>query len=563
MIARDYQTEAVAAVSDCLSEHPSSLIVLPTGMGKTIVMAMLAGMASKRVMVIAHREELIHQNADKIARFTGHTVDIEMGDLRANEGLMGHAKIVVASKDSLHRARINRFNPDDFSLLMIDECHHAPAKTYARVIEHFANAKVVGVTATPDRADEMAMGKVFASVAFDMSIKDGIERGWLVPVRQRKIACESLDFSGVNKVGADFNQGQLATLLEMEGPLHEMTNPTIEFACGVPLNTLDDLQTSDPETAPERFRAMLGERKRTLIFCSRVHHAGLVVHIINRWLPGSAEMVHGETPPDERSDLFKRFGNGSIQFLANVGIATEGWDDPALDGKGVQIVSLMRPTQSRSLYAQMIGRGTRPLPGLVDALAQAGEKARTDAITESPKPHILILDFHDLADSHSLIHAEDVLGGTYDDAVVARAKAKKKSGGGGEEGDDVLGLLDEAEKEHAEEQRKKIRAGVRSHSQEIDPFARVGRRRKRVPFWFEGRPVSDKQKALLERRGLWNPEVVTNMGIASQLLDAPSPKQQSVLKRSGYTDAEIGKMNGKTVSATIDALASNGWKRPK
>lgn len=533
MASRDYQTEAVRSATECLHRHRSTLIVLPTGMGKTHVMGHLAGLAKKRVLVIAHRDELVRQNADKIGKVTGKAVDIEMGEMLALEGLLHRAPVVSASKDSLHPNRIARFNPFDFGLVLVDECHHATAKTYTRIFDHFRGCKVVGVTATPDRADEAALGKVFESVAYEMSIRDGIERGWLVPVRQRKIACESLDFSGVRKVGGDFNQGQLADLLEQEGPLHEMTVPTLEVACGVARNTIDTLLASDPATAAEAFRAMITDRKRTLIFCSRVHHAELVTHILNRWLPGSAAIVHGKTPADERASIFKRFGAGEVQFLANVGIATEGWDDPATDGRGVQIVSLMRPTQSRSLYAQMIGRGTRPLPGLVDAFEDA--PSRVAAIAASAKPSVLILDFHDLADTHSLIHAEDVLGGSFDDKVVDKAKSKSKSKGGEEEEEtDVLEELVEADEDLAkaaeDERRQRIRAGVRYSEQDVDPFAAVGRRPRRVPGWFANRPASEKQINLLKRFGLYNPAVVTNMGIASQI---------------------------------IDGLAANGWKRPK
>lgn len=532
MKSRDYQREAVDSACECLRRHRSTLIVLPTGMGKTHVMGELAGRASKRVLVIAHRDELVRQNADKIGRVTGKSVDIEMGEQLAMEGLLDKAQVVSASKDSLHPARIARFHPHQFGLVLVDEAHHATAKTYTRIFDYFLGSKVVGVTATPDRADEEALGKVFESVAYDMSIRDGIERGWLVPVRQRKIACESLNFSSIRKVGGDFNQGQLAELLEQEGPLHEMTVPTLEVACGVPRNTIDTMLASDPTTAPEKFRAAATDRKRALVFCSRVHHAELVTHIFNRWLPGSAAIVHGKTPADERARIFRRFGAGDIQFLSNVGIATEGWDDPATDGKGVQVVSLMRPTQSRSLYAQMIGRGTRPLPGLVDEFEDG--PSRVAAIAQSAKPSVLVLDFHDLSDSHALIHAEDVLGGSFEDKVVDRAKSKSKSkGAASEEETDVLEGLVEAEESIAQdaedERRKRIRAGVRYSEQDVDPFAAVGRRPRRSPAWFHGRPASEKQINLLKRFRLWNPAVVTDMGKASQL---------------------------------IQALADNGWRRP-
>ena len=267
MILRPYQTDAVSKVHEAWKDHRSALIVLPTGTGKTIVFSHIAGTVRGRVMVIAHREELIAQAAQKIQVITGDEADVEMGEFWASEGVFSRSRVVVSSVQTQNAGmggdgRMSRFDPSQFDLLIIDEAHHATAPTYRRLIDHYRqnpNLKVLGVTATPDRADEEALGQVFESVAFDYEIVDAIADGWLVPVRQRAVYVEGLDYSSVRTTAGDLNGADLARILEYEEALHGIAHPTME---------------------------LVGTRK-SLVFAASVAHAERLAEIFNRHRPGS------------------------------------------------------------------------------------------------------------------------------------------------------------------------------------------------------------------------------------------------------------------------------------
>jgi len=174
---RPYQEAAVEGVYEAWQTSRATLIVQPTGTGKTIVCAhVIDRLPEGRVMVLAHREELIFQAADKIQRVTGRAPDIEMAEMRADHGpLWDRARVVVSSiqtqcAGASGAPRMKRFDPADFGLVIVDEAHHATAPTYRRVVDHYRqnpDCRVLGVTATPDRHDEEALGQVFESVAYD------------------------------------------------------------------------------------------------------------------------------------------------------------------------------------------------------------------------------------------------------------------------------------------------------------------------------------------------------------------------------------------------------------
>jgi superfamily II DNA or RNA helicase len=319
MKLRSYQRQAVDEILAAFRENSSALIVIPTGGGKTIVVASVIAehhrLCKGRAMVIAHREELIFQAAEKIKRVAGLNVDIEMAEMRAASGLLAKAPVIVSSVQTQIAGcngdgRMSRFDPMEFSLLVTDEAHHAVSPSWRRVIAHYRanpDLKVLGVTATPDRADEAALGQVFDSVAFDYELPDAIHDGWLVPVMQRTVTVDGLDLSSVRTTAGDLNGADLARVMEYEAVLHEIAHPTFDLA---------------------------GNRK-TLIFAASVAHAERLCEILNRHRGGCARFVCGTTPKEERRQMLADYASGRFQFLCNVGVAcldskteiltTKGW----------------------------------------------------------------------------------------------------------------------------------------------------------------------------------------------------------------------------------------------
>jgi superfamily II DNA or RNA helicase len=503
MRLRPYQAEAIARIDEAFASHDSALVVLPTGCGKTIVFATaidrLGGRG--RALVIAHREELIAQAAQKIHAVTGVSPQIEMAVHWATPEWLDwdHAptRVIVSSVQTLSTGRMKRF-ASGFDLLVIDEAHHAPAESYRRIIEHFRainpEMRVLGVTATPDRADELALGSVFETVAHSYDIADAVTDGWLTPIRQTSVNVAGLDYSSVRTTAGDLNGADLSKILNEEKTLHQIAHPTIEVARG----------------------------RRAIVFCASVEQATRIGEIINRWKGGSAAMVSGETPKLERQAILSRFARGQTQFLCNCGVLTEGFDDP-----GVEVVVLARPTKSRALFAQMVGRGTRPLPGIVDGPETAAD--RVAAIAASAKPCCEVIDFVGNTGRHRLISVSDILGGNDPEPVRdLAAEIARKAGRGA----DVESALAEArarieeERRRAEEEaerraaakklrdeqiareaarRANLRARADYRTSTVDPFEVLGVRRDPAALakWTgSGRPISDKQAQMLARSGI-------------------------------------------------------------
>lgn len=541
MNLRPYQRECVDAICARLRDNRSTVAVLATGLGKTVCFAEVIRrgleVPGRRAIVLAHREELIMQAADKIKSVTGLESAIEMGDYRSDEdGIYGRSSVLVSSIQTQNagrgdRKRMHRFDNQHPWLVIVDECHHATSSSYRSVIDHYMRhpeSRMLGVTATPDRLDGKALGMVFDTVAYQFDVVDGIREGWLVPIRQRFVQCDELDLSACKKSGGDFALCDLEEALERS--LQQMVLPMVEIV----------------------------KDRRSLVFAATVKHAERVAEIINRpgISSGAAAIVHGGTPRDVRREIFREFSEGKLQYLVNVAVATEGWDDPALDGRGVQVIAMMRPTQSRALYSQVLGRGTRTLPGTIDGIEDsAGRRA---AIAASVKTHVEVLDFLGNSGRHQLIHAGDVLGGSMDEKTVSRAKKQSEKKGIGE-AVDVLEMLDHAEAERikAEEAKRRLHIVGRAKysTQDIDPFEKLGIVPKSVPWWQRHIPATAKQKQMLERNGI--PIKDMDTGRASQLIEAimskPSEKQAWVLRQAGIDPRGFDR---KTASTAIDLVKS-------
>lgn len=541
MKLRDYQQRAIKGVCDTLKSHTSALVVSPTGTGKTILFAEAARMATKRVMVIAHREELLTQAAEKIEAVTGERPEIEQSILWSDESVFGKAKTIVASVQSLNARyykgrRHERFMPDEFSLVIVDEAHHAVSTSYRRVLDWFRkfnpSCKILGFTATPDRTDKLALGTVFDAVAFDYNIRQAVEDGWLTPINNTVVSVDGLDFSSVRTTAGDLNKADLAAVMEFEKVLHGIAVPTLD---------------------------LIGEQQ-TLVFAASVKQAERLAEIFDRYKPGSAGFVSGKMEPDRRRDVVSRFRDGALQILVNVGVATEGFDVP-----GVGCVAMARPTKSRSLYAQMVGRGTRPAPGVVDG--PSTPDARREAIEASVKPHCHVIDFAGNSGQHRLVHAPDILGGDDPEEVRDRAYEIIDKGVTNDVAEAIEIAKVEIEEEEAKEKsrRSHVRADkVKYQTNTVDPFQAMGVKRDSARFMPNAGGLTGNQLAMLARSGV-NPDHYSpkeqrllHRELIKRIRSKKcSLKQAQVLSKYGFNTT---KMSFKEASGLIDRLAKNNWK---
>lgn len=463
---RDYQQ---AATDQCLCDLQtmrSSLIVLATGLGKTILFCKLVEQWEGRVLVLAHLEELLQNAKNDLLSICGEQVGVERGR-EHHEG----ERIVVSLIQSMH-TRLRHFKPDHFSLIIVDEAHHASSEAYGKVLDHFRAAKVVGLTATDGRADGSSLP--FETVAYRMGIREGISSGYLVPVRGRRVIVDEINLSRVRRK-ADGDGDFEDTALD-----DEMVKGAMAIA---------DVLVNDYMF------------EKGILFFPGCASAKLTCERINEKEPDSAIYIDGTITGQTRRDLVAKLRNGEARWLCNVGIATEGFNWP-----DASVVGMCSPTLSRPAYVQRVGRGTRPLEGLLNGLLTAS--LRKEAISASNKPSMLILDFVGVSANLDLISHESFL-----DEPVPKAEEEESFLSSEEE-------IPENESEEPEEESfldgpninlRAIAKGVRSetfHSyDDFDPFEATGENyggvvELRKSEIGKAAPISHKQYALLRKYGI-------------------------------------------------------------
>lgn len=336
---RAYQREAIDAVIAARHAGVRRMVVcLPTGAGKTVIFSQLARMAKKQVLVLAHREELLGQAVDKLSRALEGTrvIGLERGTSRAAR----EAKVLVASLRSLHPDRIGSVLAGrELGLIIYDECHHAPAEDNLRVLRTIGvfepdwPGTLLGFTATTARGDGKGLDGVFEQIVYARTLPELIDEGFLAPLKGYRIATTA-DLTRISLGVGDFDDGELAEAVDIQER-----------------NALVARSIQD-----------LARDRRTIAFCVTVNHARNLSRALNH-VGVPAGIVHGEMAAADRARALADFREGRIQVLANVGVLTEGFDDP-----GVSCVAMARPTRSEGLYAQCVGRGTRLAQGKRDCL---------------------------------------------------------------------------------------------------------------------------------------------------------------------------------------------------
>lgn len=516
MELRPYQEEAKKAIFEQWENGTRrTLLVLPTGCGKTIVFAKVTEDCVRRgdrVLILAHRGELLDQAADKIHRSTGLGCAVE----KAEESCQGSwFRIVVGSVQTLMREkRLSQFPEDYFDTIIVDEAHHCISDSYQRVLQHFPEANVLGVTATPDRGDMRNLGQYFESLAYEYTLPKAIKEGYLSPIKALTIPLK-IDMSSVSVQAGDFKVGEIGTALDpyLEGIAEEMRKYCKD--------------------------------KKTVVFLPLVKTSQKFRDILNDHGFQAAE-VNGES--QYRAEILKDFEAGKYNVLCNSMLLTEGWDCPSVD-----CIVVLRPTKVRSLYCQMVGRGTRLYPG---------------------KDHLLLLDFLWHTERHELCHPASLICENEEVARKMTENLEKEAGcpvdleeAEEKASQDVVAQREEAlAKQLAEMKRRKKKL--------VDPLQfemsiRAEDLAGYVPsFGWEMAPPSDKQKNTLEKLGIL-PDQIENAGKAAKILDRldkrrqeglTTPKQIRFLEGRGFQ--HVGTWQFETARKLIDRIAANGWRIP-
>lgn len=517
MKLRPYQQEAETAI---LNEWDNgvlrTLLVLPTGCGKTVVFSKVIEdrvRAGDKVLVLAHRGELLDQAADKLKKTTGLGCALE----KAESSCLGSwYRVTVGSVQSLMRdKRLHQFPPDYFQTIVVDEAHHVLSDGYLRVLEHFHQARVLGVTATPDRGDMRNLGQFFQSLAYEYTLPKAIREGFLSPIKALTIPLR-LDLTGVGVQNGDFKAGDLVTALD----------PYLE------------------QIAVEMVRHCMD--RKTVVFLPLVKTSQKFRDILNSHGFRAAE-VNGSSL--DRVQILQDFDAGKYNVLCNSMLLTEGWDCPSVD-----CIVVLRPTKVRSLYSQMVGRGTRLSP-------------------ETGKDHLLLLDFLWHTERHELCHPANLI---CEREEVARKMTENIKEAGcpvdieeaeQKASEDVVAQREEALAKQLHEMRRRkqrlvdpLQFEMSIQAEDLSGY---------VPsFGWEMGPPSDAQKSTLEKLGIL-PDQIESAGKAKLLLDRLStrreaglttPKQIRFLEGRGFQ--HVGTWQFDTAKKLIDRIAANGWRIP-
>lgn len=490
---------------------------MPTGCGKTVVFSKVIEdrvRKGERVLVLAHRGELLDQASDKLEKSTGLKTAIEKADQTAIGSFL---RVVVGSVQTLYsEKRLSKFPPNYFDTIVVDEAHHCISNGYQKVLHHFEESNVLGVTATPDRGDMRNLGSYFESLAYEYSLPQAIKEGYLSPIKALTIPLK-LDLSAVKQQAGDFSTKDLGTALDPY--LYQIADEMAKHC----------------------------KNRKSVVFLPLVKTSKKFRDILNDRGFSAAE-VNGESK--DQAEILEDFEKDKYNVLCNSMLLTEGWDCPSVD-----CIVVLRPTKVRSLYSQMVGRGTRLFDG---------------------KEELLLLDFLWHTERHELCHPAHLIAENED-------VAKKMTENIEEAGEDGIALDLEAAEEQAakdvvaerEEALAKQLAEMRKRKRKlVDPLQfemsiQAEDLSSYVPsFGWEMAPPTDKQIQTLEKFGI-KPDEIDNAGKAAKMLDRlakrraeglATPKQIRRLEIYGFQ--KVGTWSFENASKMISRIAANGWRVP-
>ena len=486
-----FQRDAVDAVQKEFSEgRKHTLVVLPTGTGKTVCFSEFLRRQVEnggRGLILAHRDELLSQAAQKLKATTGLDSALEKADSSA---WMSDAPVTVASVQSMCRPeRLKKYPAGYYTDIVVDEAHHSLSPTYRNIIDHFDGSRILGVTATPDRGDHKALSEVYESLAFEYPMRQAINDGYLVPIKARMLPVE-VDLTKVKISCGDYSANSLGDALEPY---------------------LNEIARRMAEECKDR---------KTVVFLPLIRMAKRFAELLNEYGISAAE-VNGESP--DREEILSDFEAGKYRALCNAMLLTEGWDCPSVD-----CIVVLRPTKVRSLYQQMVGRGTRLYPG---------------------KENLLILDFLYLTAKHDLCTPASLFSGTAE--VEEQMEKILRSG----EEMDVSDVEEQAERDimaeraaslaHTLEQSRKKKARTVDPMEFALSIAAEDIALYEPTFGWEFDEPTPKQLSYLNRCGI-STGAVTCKGMAGVIIDRlikrqnaglSTPKQVRFLQQYGFEDA--------------------------
>lgn len=490
MNLRPYQREAVDAIIDHWNEWQRELLVLPTGCGKTVVFNTVAHGRPGNVLILAHRDELIEQARDKYFRMFSEAT----GKIKGTESSL--ERVTVGSVQTMMR----RDYSGQFGTVIVDEAHHTISDSYMTVLGQFPEAKVLGVTATPDRGDKKSLARFYQGIAYEYGLKQAIGEGYLCPITARTVPLE-IDMSAVKVSCGDFQVDSVAETLEPYLP--KIAEAVQTYAAG----------------------------RKTVIFCPLISIAQELAGMI----PGAREVNGGSADRKETLEWFDKAGPGTV--LCNAMLLTEGWDCPSVD-----CVVVLRPTKIRSLYAQMIGRGTRLSPG---------------------KENLLILDFLWLCKKHNLCKPANLVADIEDDVEKVTRESEQEE-------IDLLDAVSDAEEERRSALAAELAKQQKKKSKLLNPldvftFLDDTLLDYEPIFAWEQADATEPQIRALEKFGI-DAEGVTK-GFACKMLDnlitrsergMATVRQISALRKFGYEPID---WTFEQASKKMSQLAAVGWKR--